>query len=96
MADFLFLMHSDGNGDDAEWDAYLTCLQEAQVLRGGSRIGGGACFRKNGEAPEITEQLGGYIKIEAADFDAARAWLAGNPVFENGGTVEIRELPRDV
>lgn len=32
--------------------------------------------------------------VAADSLDAARALLAGNPVFEAGGTVEIRELPR--
>jgi hypothetical protein len=38
--------------------------------------------------------LSGYIRISAGDLDEARGLLAGNPVFEAGGTVEIRELPR--
>jgi len=25
----------------------------------------------------------------------AKVFLAGNPIYEAGGTVEIRELPRD-
>jgi len=95
MADFLFLMHSDAGGDAAAWDGYLGRLQEAGVLRGGSRIGDGACFRKDGDAPEITGHLAGYIKIEASDFETAKAWLTGNPVYQAGGTVEIRDLPRD-
>jgi len=95
VADFLFLMHTDAGGDAAAWDGYLKALQAAGVLRGGSRIGEGACFRKNGTVSEVTGHLGGYIKIEVPDFEAARAWLSGNPVYEAGGTVEIRELPRD-
>jgi hypothetical protein len=31
--------------------------------------------------------------VIAADLDQAKALVAGNPVFEAGGTVEIRELP---
>jgi hypothetical protein len=33
--------------------------------------------------------------VEATDFDDARTLIAGNPVYEAGGTIEIRELPRD-
>ena len=101
MADFLLLMHDtgldagDGTVLPAMWDAYLERLQSAGVMRGGSRIAGGACFRKSGEVPAIAEHLGGYIKIEVADLEAAKQWLAGNPVYERGGIVEIRDLPRD-
>jgi hypothetical protein len=36
----------------------------------------------------------GFIKVQAESLDHARELLKGNPVFEAGGTVEIRELPR--
>lgn len=39
--------------------------------------------------------MAGYLKVQAESLEEARAFLAGNPVFEAGGTVEIRELPRD-
>jgi hypothetical protein len=42
----------------------------------------------------VTEHLAGYIRVTADSLDAARSLLAGNPHFEAGGTVEIRELPR--
>ena len=32
--------------------------------------------------------------VECNYYQDARAFLKGNPVFEAGGTVEIRELPR--
>jgi len=31
--------------------------------------------------------------VNAASLDQAKSLLIGNPVFEAGGTVEIRELP---
>ena len=73
MADFIFLMHDTPNDTPNEttgWPAYLDGL-----ARGGSAIGNGAAFRKDGAASSIT------------------AHLTGNPVYEAGGIVEIRELP---
>jgi hypothetical protein len=49
-------------------------------------------MRKGGEAPDITKHLAGYIRIAAATLDEAKSLLTGNPHFEAGGTVEIREL----
>ncbi|ESQ93316.1 hypothetical protein ABAC460_01025 [Asticcacaulis sp. AC460] len=96
MADFLFLMHTLPAGLEtaADWDAYITRLNTAGVMRGGSAIGGGACFSKRGDVPAMAAHLGGYIRIEAADMAAAQTFLAGNPVYEAGGVVEIRELPK--
>jgi hypothetical protein len=96
MPDYLFLMHEDTTAPvraDA-WATYLGELQAAGCFQGGSAIGGGICARKSGVAPEIARQIAGFIRVGAADLDEARKLLAGNPVFEAGGTVEIRELPR--
>lgn len=94
MAEFILLMHNDAP-NEKDWPAYLDALRERGVLRGGSAIGDGIAARKSGEVSAITQHISGYIKVEAADLDAARTLLAGNPVFEAGGTVEIRELPQD-
>ena len=91
MPDFIMLMHDDDDG--GEWGPYLERLQESGSLRGGSAIGGGVCVRKSGPLPPITGHLAGFIRVEAGSLAEAQKLLAGNPVFENGGTVEIRELP---
>lgn len=95
MADFILLMHGDSTSHDSasDWGPYLDGLQRAGALRGGSAIGGGACLRKSGQAADLSRHLAGYVKIEARDLDHARELVRGNPVYEAGGTVEIRELP---
>ena len=97
MLDYLLLMHRlpDAAVEAAlDWGPYLASLQDAGRMRGGSGIGGGICVRKAGTPPEVTEHLAGYIRVVATDLDDALGALPGNPVFEAGGTVEIRELPR--
>jgi len=96
MNDYILFMHNDApeGHPSHEWPAYFARLREAAAFQGGSAIGDGLCVRKEGAAPEITRHLGGYIRIRALDLDAARALVAGNPVYEGGGTVEIRELPK--
>lgn len=95
MADFIFLHHDDASGDGGlDWDPYLTRLREAGVFQGGSEIGEGCCVKKSGAAPEPTAHISGFIRVTADNLTEARKLLPGNPVFEAGGTVEIRELPR--
>jgi hypothetical protein len=95
MAEYILFMHADVVADDqSAWEPYLHTLKQSGVFEGGSEIGGGICVRKAGAAPPITEHLGGYIRVTAATIDHAKSFLAGNPHFEAGGTVEIRELPR--
>ena len=96
MTDYLLLMLDDlpAGADDTGWVPYIARLKQAGVFEGGSAVGGGVCVRKRGPAPPLTAQIVGYIRVTAADIDGARSLLAGNPHYDAGGTVEIRELPR--
>jgi hypothetical protein len=94
MSEFLLLMHGDAVDEvAADWPAYLDGL--ARRLRGGSSLGGGACFRRDGASRPIADHLTGFIRIAAESLEDARSCLTGNPVYEAGGTVEIRLLVDD-
>ena len=71
-----------------------TGCAKAEFLEGGSAIGEGVCVRKNGAPGAVTAHVTGFIRVKAANLHQAKSLLIGNPVFEAGGTVEIRELPR--
>jgi len=95
MAEYILFMHDDAAADDASaWDTYLQALDRKGVFEGGSEIGSGVCVRKSGAPPAVTRHLAGYIRVTAATIEEAKSLLAGNPHFEAGGTIEIRELPR--
>jgi len=94
MTEYIFLMHDDATSNDDAWGQYIQKLQQGGVFEGGSAIGDGVCARKNGEPASVTAHLTGYIRVTADSIDQARSLLSGNPHFEAGGTVEIRELPR--
>ncbi len=103
VTDYLLLMHDDAARDaegdapedsGATWEDYFARLRALGRFEGGSAIGPGVCVRKSGAAPPVTAYLSGFIRVTADSLDHARALVAGNPVFEAGGTVEIRKLPR--
>ncbi len=96
MKDFILLMHSDAERaeEPEEWEAYFAKLRSSGRFQGGSAIGAGECMKKSGSAGPLHERLGGYIKVQAKDLHEAKSFVEGNPVFEAGGTVEVRELPR--
>ena len=87
---------SDGepNRSGDEWAAYFAKLRHAGVFQGGSAIGDGVCVSKSTAVPGITPHLSGYIRVQAKSLSHARELVIGNPVFEAGGTVEIRALPK--
>jgi hypothetical protein len=94
MPEYIFLMHDDATGDEASWEPYLQRLRQTGCFEGGSAIGDGVCVRRSGTPAALTAHLAGYIRVNAESLEQAKALVAGNPHFEAGGTVEIRELPR--
>ncbi len=92
MADFLFLMHRTERAETGDWDGYVAGLVAGGHMRGGSSLGGGVCVNKAGDVVAVSEHIVGYLRIEADSLEVARSLLAGNPTYEAGGTVEIREL----
>lgn len=95
MPEYILLMHDDAPGSSGDWEGYLARLRASGRFQGGSAIGPGRCLRRDGEVRPTSDHLTGYLRVDAADIDAAAHFLEGNPHFEAGGTVEIRLLPRD-
>jgi len=94
MADYLLLMHDDAPGEVmSAWPPYLDRLAANGRLRGGSAIGEGMCVRRDGAERAVTARLSGFVRIVAESLEDAATCLEGNPVYEAGGTVEIRHLP---
>lgn len=97
MNEYLLLMHDDvppGGTSGADWAEYLTKLRASGAFDGGSSIGPGACVRKHGE-PGRSLGVTGFLRVRAESLEAALRFVEGNPDFEAGGTVEVRELIRD-
>ncbi|NOT70510.1 MAG: hypothetical protein HOP09_04235 [Hyphomicrobium sp.] len=97
MKEFILLMHGDSEGAETSesWARYIASLKARGGFVGGSSMGAGAGFRKTGPAEPLSDSLTGFITLRANDLADARQCLEGNPVFECGGTVEIRELIKD-
>lgn len=99
MREYILLMHDDSREDsngeaDDGWVRYLEGLSKSGRFLGGSAIGGGEGFALSGVSKAMTSHISGYLVVQAESIEEARRFLAGNPVYEAGGTVEIRELSR--
>ncbi|KQV53912.1 MULTISPECIES: hypothetical protein [unclassified Duganella] len=86
MNDYILLMHDDAIDravaeDGARWEHYLSGLRASGQFDGGSVV----------PAPA---RVNGYIRVRAESLEAAQRFLAGNPDYDAGGTVEVRALPR--
>ena len=80
------MMGSESNGD---WGSYIEKLAKSGMFRGGSSLGRGISASK-GKIVEAC-QITGFIHLEADSLQQARSLLAGNPLYEGGGRIEILE-----
>lgn len=99
MDEFILFMHDDAVDtaiatDGNLWAQYMSSLRTSGRFDGGSSIGTGTVFRKGRADTAAETVISGYLRVRAENADEARRFLVGNPVYEAGGTVEIRELPR--
>ena len=77
----------------------MTELTEAGKMTGGHRLNGEGAVLK-GEKRQITdgpftegkEIVGGYIGIKANDLNEAVEIAKGCPIYDFGGTTEVREI----
>ena len=100
MNEYLLLMHGDASDPEhAEsgelWGRYLATLRASGSFDGGSSIGAGALYQKGLSPVSVSGGLSGFLRVRAHSLEGAACLLAGNPVFEAGGTVEVRVLLRD-
>lgn len=100
MKDFILFMYNDAiNGsianDDEKWNIYFSCLRASGRFDGGSSIGAGTKFKKSFPEEPSEPSINGFIRVRAESNAEAQAFLSGNPIYEAGGTVEIRELSHD-
>jgi hypothetical protein len=97
MKDYILFMHNDAPDGGkprpaAEWSSYFEKLNAEHVFEGGASIGGGVCMNKSGSAPQISDRIFGYIRLRVRDINHAKELVELNPVFQAGGSVEIREI----
>ena len=98
MRDFILIMHNDAEPKndvaDATWASYFENLKKQGAFVAGVEIGEGLCMVKMKPAPPPMSDWGRYIRIQARSMRDAAQLVEGNPVFEAGGTVEVRALTR--
>ena len=108
MTDFLFLfrggMDPNPSPEDIqrsmqEWGRWIQGLAEAGKFKGGDPLERGgkvvAGTRKvitDGPFVESKEVVGGYLLVSAASLDEATEMSRGCPIFEAGGSVEVRQI----
>lgn len=90
MAEFMMLMK--GSSSAGDWETYVGELQKTGNFKGGSALANGVNAQKGSDSAADGCVVTGFIRIDADSIDDVVALLAGNPVHEAGGEIEILEL----
>jgi hypothetical protein len=84
-----------------KWMTWMSELGENNKLEGGEPLkGAGKVVEDKGNVitdgpySEGKEIVGGYLIVKVSDEDEAIELSKGCPVFEHGGTVEVREIAK--
>lgn len=84
-----YVMVMMGAASSGDWDNYIGVLVNSGCFTGGSSLGNGISVSKNEADREC--QITGYMRFSAQNIDEARKLVAGNPLFEAGGRIELLE-----
>jgi hypothetical protein len=100
MTEYILLMFNDATDapaaeDGTHWGQYITTLRQSEQFDGGSSIGIGERVKKGNQSQPASTDLTGFIRVRAENIEEAKRFLVGNPAYEAGATVEVRELPHD-
>lgn len=105
MKEFIFLFRggrtSDASDDQLDahersWDDWMDDLEAQGVLIDGLPMKNELVqIDASGANPGMVDDdkgLSGYLILETSDMDSAVAMAKGCPIFEFGGSIEVREL----
>lgn len=67
-------------------------LDTNALLPAGKVLSGNGSVVTDGPFTEGKEIVGGYLTLTAENFEEAIALAQGCPIFETGGTVEVRQI----
>lgn len=87
MPEYVMIMM--GSASDGDWDTYVESLIESGKFRGGSSLGNGISVAKGAKDGEC--QVTGFMRFSADNIEEIRHLLAGNPLYEAGGRIEVIE-----
>lgn len=75
------------------WNTFFKAAKESNIFQGGSEIANRIQLG-NKIVPDITQQIGGFMRFESPSLEAVKKLLKIHPVMLCGGTLELCEMPK--
>ena len=93
--EYIVFIHNNSVSESTEeqWNAFFSIANESGLFKGGSEIRNRFQIGKKNVRP-ITDSVGGYMRFDSESKEALIELLNKIPGVENGGTIEVCEMPR--
>ena len=93
--EFILFIHknTDRTPTKEQWESFFNAANNSGIFLGGSEIS--SQIRKGKKVvPTITGSIGGFMRFEAENEYLVLELLEKHPVFLQGGTLELCEMPK--
>ncbi|MEB3733120.1 hypothetical protein ULF88_00965 [Halopseudomonas pachastrellae] len=93
--EYILFIHNNTDlpATTAQWDAFFAAENQSGLFLGGSEITGSALIGSKG-VRATTDSVAGFMRFEAEEVSQLQQLLALHPVYLQGGTLELCEMPK--
>ena len=93
--EYILLLHKNTDSPTTieQWEEFFIAANESGVFLGGSEISNQIQIG-NKPVQEITGSIGGFMRFESDNKNIILELLKKHPVFIQGGTLELCEMPK--
>ncbi len=93
--EYILFIHNntDSNTTSEQWDAFFIAAKNSGIFQGGSEISNQHQIGRK-SVSTITNNIVGVMHFESNDKNKILALLEKHPVFLQGGTLELCEMPK--
>ena len=93
--EYILFIHKNINTETTrkQWEEFFIEANESGIFLGGSEISNQTQIG-NKSVQKITDNIGGFMRFEAEKKDTILKLLKKHPVFIQGGTLELCEMPK--
>ena len=93
--EFILFIHNNTNSTvtDEQWASFINTAKQSGLFLGGSEISNQIQLGKK-PVKRITDSIGGFMRFEADNEHMVLELLEKHPIFKQGGTLELCEMPK--
>ena len=94
--EYILFIHNNNDviTTEDQWNSFFIEAKKSGVFQDGSEISNQYQVGKK-EVKKITDSIGGFMRFESENKNKILSLLEKHPVFIQGGTLELCEMPKN-